>query len=250
MGQRHNGPKQQHPTSDITSRGDPMVKKLPLLLTFLALFAWAAYAQTSSTSQQGQSGSDTHTNATEPNNTGNTANGPSAQRRSDQDQQGSSSATGSMDQNQSGSATSGQSMEGCIVQEETDYYLQPENGQRIKLNGSPDVKGNVGHHVRVHGNLENGSSSGTAANSAGSQTSEASPHSGASQAGNGQQMLVTRVDSIAETCPYTPHGQGSGMAGSSGGSSSQESGMSGSSGSNSSQGTGSSNSGTSSQSPR
>ena len=71
-------------------------------------------------------------------------------------QTGSSSGTSGSMASQAGSQTSSgsdteQMMEGCIIREQQDYYLEPINGQEVHLNG-PDVAQHVNHHVRIHGN--------------------------------------------------------------------------------------------------
>ena len=119
-------------------------------------------------------------------------------------------------------------MEGCIVRHETDYFLQPETGQPVKLNSSQDLSQHVGHRVRVEGTVNQAGSS-TAASNTGANTSGTYGNPGTSSATNSasstagssadqtskqgqsassssatgqtQEMLVTKVDMISETCP-------------------------------------------------
>jgi hypothetical protein len=117
---------------------------------------------------------------------------------------------------QSSQANSGwnaqQGIEGCIVRENTYYFLQPENGQRIRLNGSDQVSKNEGKHVRVYGNSGREISSASAqdnsqsGNSTASTSAENNNSSGQSQStattnkASNQELDVSRVDVISETC--------------------------------------------------
>jgi hypothetical protein len=115
-------------------------------------------------------------------------------------QTGSSSGTSGSMASQAGSqASSGsdteQMMEGCIIREQQDYYLEPINGQEVHLNG-PDVPQHVNHHVRIHGNEQpnqstNSGSAGAMAGSSSSGSSSTTP----------PEFLVTRVDMVSESCP-------------------------------------------------
>jgi hypothetical protein len=63
------------------------------------------------------------------------------------------------DSNSAGEKT----LEGCIVKEQTDYFIQPRDGDRERLTGSQDLSSHVGHQVKVHGTEQ----SNTTANSTG-----------------------------------------------------------------------------------
>ena len=78
-------------------------------------------------------------------------------------------------------ASSCRSVEGCIVQRQADYYLQPETGQAIKLNSSQDLSQHLGHRVRVEGNMNQACSSG-------------SPGSGTYGSGAALELYFYRVD--------------------------------------------------------
>lgn len=128
-------------------------------------------------------------------------------------------------------ASSSPSVEGCIVQRQADYYLQPETGQAIKLNSSQDLSQHLGHRVRVEGNMNQASSSGSpgsgtygsggssaAANSTGGTSSNSADRSttatqsaAVNNSANGptQEMLVTGVDMISATCPAGMQNQNS-----------------------------------------
>jgi hypothetical protein len=113
---------------------------------------------------------------------------------------GQSSGQGSAGMSQSSSAGS-QTVEGCIVREETDYYIVPEQGSAQKLNGNPSqLNQHVGHHVQVQGTTSGGST--------------ASSTASGSNAGS-QEFNVAEVDMISTNCPanwnpseMSKHGQG------------------------------------------
>jgi len=147
-----------------------MKRHLCALFSVVLLFGLAAWSQSSSPDSSGP--------------------GASAQAGS------SSGPTGSMASQAGSQAASDteQMMEGCIIREQSDYFLEPINGQEVHLSG-PDVAQHVNHHVRVHGNeqpSQASNSTGTAGSMAGSSSS----------AGNSApEFLVTRVDMVSESCP-------------------------------------------------
>jgi hypothetical protein len=145
-----------------------------LLLLTVLLFAVAASAQTAgSSSESAQSSAQTGSSS-----------GTSGSMAS---QAGSQAASGSDTE---------QMMEGCIIKEQQDYYLEPINGQEVHLNG-PDVAQHVNHHVRIHGNEQPTQSSSTGSTG----TMAGSSSSGSSSAANPPEFLVTRVDMVSESCP-------------------------------------------------
>ena len=95
-----------------------------------------------------------------------------------------------------------ESLEGCVVKQETDYFIQPVSGSRVHLNAkNQHLSGYVGQDVRVHGrhwdpNAQNNENSSQAS----SQPSGA-PVTGAVSTGKGQDFLVDRVDVVSATCP-------------------------------------------------
>jgi hypothetical protein len=98
------------------------------------------------------------------------------------------------------------SLEGCVVREDTYYYLQPKHGQRVRLSPSSDVSQNEGHHVRLHGsqsnsNATNNGSNQTANSGASESQSQDANSAGGMNSSNGQEFLVSRVDLISSTCP-------------------------------------------------
>jgi hypothetical protein len=95
-------------------------------------------------------------------------------------------------------------IEGCIVRENTYYYLVPANGHRVRLNSkNGDVSKNEGHQVRIEGRESNGNSHGndnrnTASNS-GSQATGNNAQSGTS--GRENEVVVDKLETISATCP-------------------------------------------------
>lgn len=135
------------------------------------------------------------------------------------------------------SANSGKekTVEGCVVRQQTDYFIFPKKGQPLRASGQ-DLSAHVGHHVKVHGTEGNASgsmasssgntggasgaaasgsmgqsastgstgaigssTSGTSGNTAGT-AGESGTSGGASSASN-KEIVVDRVDTISETCP-------------------------------------------------
>src|SRR5260370_40448775 len=94
---------------------------------------------------------------------------------------------------QSASAGNAQTVEGCVIRRESAFYIQPVTGDKTKLNsGGQDLDSHVGKNVRVSGNMNNpqsGSAQGSTGTT-GTDTGTAEP-----------ELLVTRVDVIADTCP-------------------------------------------------
>ncbi len=148
-------------------KGWPM-RKLVSQLAFCAVFAIAMFAQ-SSTGNSGQ------------------ASGSSSSSSSDpyQSSQSTSSAGG---QN---------SIEGCIFEGRTAYYIQPVNGGTpTQLSaGKQDLSSYQGQDVRVSGNMTAGS------NTSASNSTSGSTGSVAGSADQGQVLQVTRVDEVAKHCP-------------------------------------------------
>lgn len=170
-----------------------------LVFAVTLLFALAMAAQTSSASGTSQTGSDQS----------------SMQSTSPQSStsQGSTSDMGS--QTSSSSATrSGKekTVDGCIVRQQTDYFIVPRKGQPMRVSGS-DISSHVGHHVKVHGTEEAGtmgaSATGTGGTSgsmtsAGSKTEaqESGSMGSTSAAGaSSKEIVAERIDMVSETCP-------------------------------------------------
>ena len=122
--------------------------------------------------------------------------------------QSGSSASGQA--SSSGQSTTVQSsvtdLKGCIIRQETDYFIQPVNGSRVRLNGgSEDLSQYVGKDVDVHGHWNPYNNNNENDHQATTQPSGA-PITGPVATGekkdqNGQAFLVTQVNKIADTCP-------------------------------------------------
>lgn len=116
-------------------------------------------------------------------------------------------------------------LDGCVVKEQNDYFIQPASGEREHLSGSQDLSSQVGHHVRVQGNEQNETASnanGTVkdrTSTSGSASSETQNNAAGSIAGNagspnasgtgattsnnwtGKDFLVTKIETVSESCP-------------------------------------------------
>ncbi len=183
-------------------------------LMFL-MFMVAAYAQASGQYPSSQSGSQA----------GGSMSGQS-QTANPSDQ--SSSAQSSSAQ------AKGKTIEGCIVKEESDFFLVPKKGNPIQLqaSGAENPSAHEGHRVKVQGQESSiaagsASSAGTSGGAAGTASSENpsasqsqsgqagavasgnAPSSGSSASGTGndlhklanKEMTVDRIDMVSETCP-------------------------------------------------
>jgi hypothetical protein len=128
-------------------------------------------------------------------------------------------------------------VEGCIVRQQTDFFIFPKKGQAMRVSGQ-DLSAHVGHHVKLHGTEENagmgasassntGGTSGAMAGNTGTSTSGAMSENppaasgsvggntssasagnmGASSSGSAnskvsnKELVVDRVDMVSETCP-------------------------------------------------
>jgi hypothetical protein len=177
---------------------------LPFILAG-ALTAWAQSDTTPSPSSTNQATSPSSSSSTQ----SNSQNSTSTQANP---------ATSST-MAQSGTSTTNQSsLEGCVIKRQTDYFLQPETGEPVKLNSSQDLSQHVGHHVRVEGNVHNGLNSnatGTESNSSTSNSSTSNGSYGSNSTATGkvengnsspsgtqyETFDVTRVDMVSESCP-------------------------------------------------
>jgi hypothetical protein len=151
-------------------------------------------------------------------------------------------STSSGSQSSMGSEHQGKTktVEGCVVREESDYFLIPKHGNPVRLDGSGanDVSAHLNHRVKIHGNESAwsgaGSSAGTTGGTSGSManpsTSEPSTSSstagsagttgsvsgstspGASASGTTSgtgnlhsvarnEIAVERIDMVSESCP-------------------------------------------------
>ena len=91
---------------------------------------------------------------------------------------------------QSANKNSGQqqTIEGCLVRKETAFYIQPHDGDATRVNAEDqDLSSHMGQDIQLTGNMQ-------------PDNSQASPSSTGSTA-NAPQLVVTRVDVVAATCP-------------------------------------------------
>ena len=111
---------------------------------------------------------------------------------------------------------------GCIVQQASDFYLQPVKGKKglIKLNTSEDLKAHVGHEVKVTGMESKIAASASATTPSGASASATTSPSGTETASNqsgsnaGQmpqsdvnatanatrELQVSKVEMVSDTC--------------------------------------------------
>jgi len=119
-------------------------------------------------------------------------------------------------------------LDGCVVKEQSDYFIQPASGERERLMGSQDFSSHVGHEVKVHGTDQMATASNSAASdrtsTSGSASAESQNNAAGSIAGNagssnasgtgaassnnmagsnwsGKDFMVTKVDMVSTSCP-------------------------------------------------
>lgn len=126
-----------------------------------------------------------------------TQTGSSTSSTSDQTSSQSGSSMGQSNQSGSSSQMSSsgkaKTIEGCVVREESDYFLVPKRGTpvRISSTGAGDISGHVGHQVKAHGTESMASSmgagtsgqAGTSGTVAGGETSGTSAQAGQETSG-------------------------------------------------------------------
>jgi hypothetical protein len=169
-------------------------KHLSLLFISILTVALSAWAQS------GSSGS------TAPDSSAQTGASSGAQGSMGSQSGTTGSQSGSMGSQSGSQASAGaggqQTLEGCIVKEQQTYYLEPLNGQEVRLHGS-NVGQHVNHHVQVKGTEQSASSSANSGAMAGQASSSASANAPTD-------FLVTEVDMVSESCPANlRHRQGS-----------------------------------------
>jgi len=110
-------------------------------------------------------------------------------------------------------------LDGCVVKEQNDYFIQPASGDRERLVGTADLSSHVGHEVKVHGNEQMATASSDRTSTSGSATAESQNNAAGSIAGNagssnangtsaaagsnwsGKDFMVTKVDMVSASCP-------------------------------------------------
>jgi len=102
-------------------------------------------------------------------------------------------------------------LEGCVVRQETDYFIQPVRGARVHLNGgNQDLSKYVGQEVRISGRYnpydQNNENSAQATTQPSGAPVTGSVGTGKATDKTDQVFLVTRVDKVSDTCPTTTPG--------------------------------------------
>ena len=128
-------------------------------------------------------------------------------------------------------------LDGCVVKEQSDYFIQQKDGDRERLAGTQDFSAHVGHEVMVHGSEQASMASNSSAASkdmsapassdrtstSGSASTETQNNAAGSIAGNagssnatgtgattstsassswsGKDFMVTKVDMVSTSCP-------------------------------------------------
>lgn len=205
------------------------MKRLNLMLAMMLMFTVGAWAQGGGGGAGGGSGSG-----------GGAASGGGHGAASQGG--GGSSASGSSASGSSGvtggeTTSSAKTIEGCVVQQGTDYFIQPTKGKKTMVRLVPengqDLSAHVGHTVKVHGNSQiaandpNAPVAGKKTNITGRdmasaaqgtnvpnslttpdqnppKANDALAGSGAlpqgSEVRGGRDFMVTRIDMVSETC--------------------------------------------------
>jgi hypothetical protein len=104
-------------------------------------------------------------------------------------------------------------MEGCVVKEQTDYFIQPVSGSRMRLRAdNQDLSGYVGQDVRIHGRHWNPNAQNNENSSQASSQPSGAPVTGAvatNQGSDTDQFEVSKVEVVSTNCPAngtaTPH---------------------------------------------
>jgi len=120
-------------------------------------------------------------------------------------QSGSSASSNASTSSQGSSVqTSVTDLKGCIIRQETDYFIQPVSGSRVRLNGgSEDLSKYVGKNVDIHGRWNPYNNNNENNHQATTQPSGApiTGEAGTGKGDEGQLFLVTQVNKISDTCP-------------------------------------------------
>ena len=196
-----------------------MRKYTPLMMAATLLFAVSMFAQSSGQNPATQnSGAAAQSNSTSTSsmNANQSSSGAQTTMPSSTSSSPSTSQNPSSSQNSASNSASGQeeSMEGCLVKEQTDYFIQPVSGERMRLRAdNQDLSGYVGQDVRIHGRHWNPNAQNNENSSQASSQPSGAPVTGAvaTSKGNeaGEQFEVSKVDVVSATCPAngtsTPH---------------------------------------------
>ena len=181
---------------------------LSIFATLVLGLCLPSFAQsgTNSTQDTNNTNQPSSTAGTNNNNSGSQSGMSNGQSSANQNNMNNGS---SMSQNHNGRE---HSMEGCIVREDTYYYLQPERGERVRLSQNDDVAKNEGHQVRVHGqmskNSENEHEGAQNSNSAMSSQNGENGTQNAKGMKPQKEIMVDKLEFISSTCQPTNNSQG------------------------------------------
>lgn len=209
-----------------------MRKYLAILVAVVVAFALTAIAQTYGGTQpntgtsQSNAGRQDQGNTAGQNTSGTYSTSPSQESNT-------RSSAGTEESSATSKKVKEHALKGCVIREETDYFLVPKHGNPVRLgaSGTTNLSEHVGHEVTVHGkyarpnaNVPTGGYSGTETGEATTPSTKAEPAgSGGAVAGNpnaqesaegtatatgpvhkaarNEELVVDRLDMISESCP-------------------------------------------------
>lgn len=145
-----------------------MKKHLAVLMAMPLMFVLAAPAQTSGSGSSGQNSGTSSTppttqstTPTDQNSNGNVSgtsnSGSPGSQSGDMSQSSNSSNNGNMNDKMSDKHMKGEkTLEGCVIEENNAFYVEPKHGDLTRLSSSQDLTPHVGHHVKLHGMEQKG----------------------------------------------------------------------------------------------
>jgi mating pheromone-induced death protein 2 len=187
------------------------MKRIALTVVFTLVFGLAALAQTQSSDQQGSSSPSASPSQTSPSSSPSQTSPSSSPSQTSPSTSPSTSQTPDMSAPSSGKQTSGteakgeKKLKGCIESQGGQYVLREKSGKEVALTGSADFASHVGHTVTVHGTVEKGGAGamGSSSGTSGSQTSSAGAGGiGTSASSSGEQVMVSKIDHVSDTCKF------------------------------------------------
>jgi hypothetical protein len=202
------------------------MRKIASLFVVLVFASAMMFAQSQNQASSPQNSSSPTPGGTEVGGSGSTTNPDVAHRQAEQADQGQSASTSDNNRNQSSNAKvkGEKTVEGCIVQQGTEFFLQPKHGKVIRLNSSgEDLTAHVGHRVKLHGTEQRAGSAGNVGNTMGASSQPSTSGTGAPEdhtyAGN-PPTGKTPASSQSQEAGATPSGQSSTSASNAGSSAS------------------------------
>jgi hypothetical protein len=194
-----------------------------LVLTFVTVFAFGLFA--AAQTPGGTTGSNSQNNNSTTVNSNNSA-APVTGAATDPatvngDQQRATQKDADKDASKDMSADNSAetTIDGCVVKEQNDYFIQPATGERERLVGGDDLSSQVGKEVKAHGSEQTATASATDRTStSGSASTESQNNAAGSIAGNagssnasgtaagastwsGKDFMVTRIEKVSDSCP-------------------------------------------------